>query len=233
LETEKYEDGLRYVDDLIKINEAELNEEERNLFAMMYRYHIDQKRSAWRILYTQEEKEKSSKTSYTNMLSEIRDNIEKEITSISERIIHLINDSIIRKVKTNEGKAFFFKIKGDYFRYLSEISYGETLTSAKKNALDHYKDSITYCTDLDPLNVTRLGNYLNFSVFQYEIMNNTSQAINIARQTLLEAANVLKIIGSEAIKNQDLNDSLSLIQILKENLTSWLQEQEETGGKNI
>jgi len=167
------------------------------------------------------------------MLSEIRDNIEKEITSISERIIHLINDSIIRKVKTNEGKAFFFKIKGDYFRYLSEISYGETLTSAKKNALDHYKDSITYCTDLDPLNVTRLGNYLNFSVFQYEIMNNTSQAINIARQTLLEAANVLKIIGSEAIKNQDLNDSLSLIQILKDNLTSWLQEQEETGGKNI
>jgi len=227
LEIEKYDDAIRYIDDIIKTKDDELTEEERNIFVMIYRCYITEQRNSWKTIYNQEEKEKLTKSKYYSLLIEIRNSIEEVIKNTSERIIHLINNYILKKVHSNEGKAFFFKVKGDYYRYLSEVSYGEALSAARQNALQNYKDSVTFSSDIQPLNIIKLGNFLNFAVFQYEVMNNTTAALNLARQALNDAAIELKIVGSDALLADELKDSLTIVQILKENYKNWISENEE------
>jgi hypothetical protein len=44
---------------------------------------------------------------------------------------------------TDETKAFFSKMMGDYCRYVAECTEGSTLDDAKNGALKNYKISMT------------------------------------------------------------------------------------------
>ena len=230
LEIEKYEDAIKYIDDLIKGKNEELTEEERNIFILIYRRYITDQRNTWKTLYQLEEKEKLMKTGYVTLINEIRNNIEEIIKTTLEKIIYLTNNYILNKVFSNEARAFFYKVKGDFYRYLSELSYGEELNTYIQNAFQNYKESVTYSSDVEALNIIKLGNFLNFAVFQYEVMNNTAAAIKIAQHALNDAANELKIIGSDEMIGDDIKDSLRMIEILKENFTNWTTEVNEAKG---
>ena len=230
LEIEKYEDAIKYIDDLIKGKNEELTEEERNIFILIYRRYITDQRNTWKTLYQLKEKEKLMKTGYVTLINEIRNNIEEIIKTTSEKIIYLTNNYILNKVFSNEGRAFFYKVKGDFYRYLSELSYGEELNTYIENAFQNYKEYVTYSSDVEALNIIKLGNFLNFAVFQYEVMNNTAAAIKIAQHALNDAANELKIIGSDEMIGDDIKDSLRMIEILKENFTNWTTEVNEAKG---
>ena len=230
LEIEKYEDAIKYIDDLIKGKSEELIEEERKIFILIYRRYITDQRNTWKTLYQLEEKEKLMKTGYVTLINEIRNNIEEIIKITLEKIIYLTNNYILNKVFSNEGRAFFYKVKGDFYRYLSELSYGEELNTYIQNAFQNYKESVTYSSDVEALNIIKLGNFLNFAVFQYEVMNNTAAAIKIAQHALNDAANELKIIGSDEMIGDDIKDSLRMIEILKENFTNWTTEVNEAKG---
>jgi len=49
LELEKYEDSIRYVEEMVKLNETEFSDEERDVFITAFRFLISEKRRAWRI----------------------------------------------------------------------------------------------------------------------------------------------------------------------------------------
>lgn len=51
LELEKYEDSLRYVEEMVKLNDSEFSDEERDVFITAFRFLISDKRRAWRISY--------------------------------------------------------------------------------------------------------------------------------------------------------------------------------------
>ncbi len=51
LELEKYEDSLRYVEEMVKLNDSEFTDEERDVFITAFRFLISDKRRAWRISY--------------------------------------------------------------------------------------------------------------------------------------------------------------------------------------
>jgi hypothetical protein len=51
LELEKYEDSLRYVEEMVKLNDSEFSDEERDVFITAFRFLISDKRKAWRISY--------------------------------------------------------------------------------------------------------------------------------------------------------------------------------------
>ena len=53
-------------------------------------------------------------------------------------IVNTVKDHCIEKAATDETKAFFFKMIGDYFRYVSESSTGDVLETVKAGALDNY-----------------------------------------------------------------------------------------------
>ena len=61
----------------------------------------------------------------------------------------------------------------DHFRYIAESAEGDFLTQARNNALYYYKEADTAGKELLVLNPIKLGVALNFSVFYYEVMQDS------------------------------------------------------------
>lgn len=69
----------------------------------------------------------------------------------------------------------------------------------------------------------RLGLALNFSVFYYEIMEQSDKACKLAKTAFDEAMEEL-----EKADNADYKDSTLIMQLLRDNLTLWTSESEGT-----
>jgi hypothetical protein len=60
-------------------------------------------------------------------------------------IVDIVKSSCVEKCATDETKAFFFKMIGDYYRYVAECAKGDQLDTVKNGALGAYNDSNTNC----------------------------------------------------------------------------------------
>ena len=54
--------------------------------------------------------------------------IEKELKDICEDILNLLDKHLIPHASTGESKVFYYKMKGDYYRYLAEVATGDNRT---------------------------------------------------------------------------------------------------------
>jgi hypothetical protein len=124
-----------------------------------------------------------------------------------------------------EGRAFFLKMVGDYYRYMAESAQGDVLSEAREGALKHYREAETACQGLRAWNPIKLGLANSFSVFHYDLMKDFIQACQLAETALKDAMNKM-----DDFDEQTLSDAKIIIEILKENLTVWKKEEER---KNI
>ena len=114
-------------------------------------------------------------------------------------------------------------MQGDYYRYIAENAKGPLLDQVKQLALKAYNEANQIA--LPPCNPIKLGLALNFSVFHYEVMKNHKAACELADQALQEALDKI-----DELEEDDFRDAKSIIELLKENLTLWKEEEE--GGEN-
>jgi 14-3-3 protein epsilon len=120
-----------------------------------------------------------------------------------------------------EAKVFYYKMKGDYHRYLSEFQVGDVRKESAGAALDAYQAASGIASsDLPPTHPIRLGLALNFSVFYYEILNSPDKACQIAKQAFDDAIAELDTLNEESYK-----DSTLIMQLLRDNLTLWTSDQ--------
>ena len=137
----------------------------------------------------------------------------------------MIKTKVLTKAGEEESKAFFIKMVGDYYRYIAETAQDDKLESVKKEALKAYTEA--NAINLPPCNPIKLGLALNFSVFYYEVLKDHKKAISLADESLQAALDKIDDLGEE-----DFRDAKSIIELLKENLTLW-KEEEEGGDNNI
>ena len=135
--------------------------------------------------------------------------------------------------KSIEERAFFYKIVGDYYRYAAEattpVVNGGAVSDPsqsqkeifKKGALDSYQKCMNISKKgLKPYNCVRLGLALNYSVFQYEIMQDPINACKIAKDSLDQAQELLdECEANESPENY--KEAHSIINCLNENLNAW------------
>ncbi|CAL9105737.1 unnamed protein product [Musa textilis] len=133
----------------------------------------------------------------------------------------LIDEHLIPSSSAGESSVFYYKMKGDYFRYLAEFKTG----NEKKEAADYSLKA--YEADLSPTHPIRLGLALNFSVFYYEIMKSPERACHLAKQAFDEAISELDTLSEESYK-----DSTLIMQLLRDNLTLWTSDIPEDGGNS-
>merc|ERR1719468_1424789 len=95
---------------------VELSNEERNLLSVAYKNVVGARRSSWRVISSIEQKTEGSEKKQ-QMAKEYREKVENELRDIC-------NDVLIPKASNAESKVFYLKMKGDYFRYLSEVASG-------------------------------------------------------------------------------------------------------------
>lgn len=205
-------------------NTAELSVEERNLLSVAFKNVIGSRRAAWRIISSIEQKEEhNGHEKNASVNREYRRRIEKELNNICKDILSLLDNNLIPSANSGESKVFYYKMKGDYFRYLAEFSSDEERQSSAQSSLEAYKTATaTAYQDLTPTHPIRLGLALNFSVFYYEILNHPELACNLAKQAFDDAIAELDSLNEDSYK-----DSTLIMQLLRDNLTLWTSDMPE------
>merc|ERR1712187_102823 len=151
--------------------------------------------------------------------------VEGELQKICDTILGLLDGSLITKASSGESKVFYQKMKADYYRYIAEFSDGDAKSKAAESARAAYAEAQTVAEkDLAVTHPIRLGLALNYSVFQYEVLNQPDDACKMARTAFEDAIAELDNVAEDSYK-----DSTLIMQLLRDNLTLWTSDQEEGG----
>ena len=98
----------------------ELTVEERNLLSVAYKNVIGSRRASWRVISSIEQKGDADKL---HLIQNYKIKIERELEEICSDILEIIKNELIPNSDSEEGKVFYYKMKGDYHRYLAEVRY--------------------------------------------------------------------------------------------------------------
>ncbi|CDQ75182.1 unnamed protein product [Oncorhynchus mykiss] len=204
--------------------DVELTVEERNLLSVAYKNVIGARRASWRIISSIEQREENKGgEDKLKMIREYRQTVENELKSICNDILDVLDKHLIPAANTGESKVFYYKMKGDYHRYLAEFATGNDRKEAAENSLVAYKAASDIAMiELPPTHPIRLGLALNFSVFYYEILNSPDRA---CRQAAFDDA----IAELDTLSEESYKDSTLIMQLLRDNLTLWTSDMQGDG----
>ncbi|KAG0495894.1 hypothetical protein HPP92_000585 [Vanilla planifolia] len=224
-QAERYEEMVDAMKVVAKLD-VELTPEERNLLSVGYKNVIGARRASWRILSSIEQKEEAKGNEQrVKRIRDYRQKVESELSSICSDIMTVVDEHLIPSSSAGESSVFYYKMKGDYYRYLAEFKTGNERKEASEQSLKAYQTaSSTAEADLSPTHPIRLGLALNYSVFYYEIMNSPERACHLAKQAFDEAIFELDTLSEESYK-----DSTLIMQLLRDNLTLWTTDIPEDG----
>ncbi|TKY74460.1 14-3-3 protein B [Spatholobus suberectus] len=225
-QAERYEEMVEFMQKVVVgwTPASELSVEERNLLSVAYKNVIGSLRAAWRIVSSIEQKEEGRKNEeHVALVKDYRSKVETELSQVCASILNLLDSNLIPSASASESKVFYLKMKGDYHRYLAEFKVGDQRKTAAEDTMLSYKaaQDIAYA-DLPPTHPIRLGLALNFSVFYYEILNQSDKACGMAKQAFEEAIAELDTLGEESYK-----DSTLIMQLLRDNLTLWTSDVQD------
>jgi len=223
-QAERFDDMVEFLKPILKEKSGDFSVEERNLLSVGFKNLIGGKRTAIRTIAAIEQNPKYQK--FAPALGQYKLKIELELQKDCQNIIDMIKNDGMKSQNEAESKAFFLKMIGDYYRYMAESAQGDVLTKARDGALEFYKQAEAAGKELQACNPIKLGLALNFSVFYYEVMQDNKQACTLAETALQEAMNKIDDVDEETFR-----DAKSIIELLKENLTLW--KEEEGAGNDI
>jgi 14-3-3 protein epsilon len=220
-QAERYEEMVEAMKAVAGLGQ-ELSMEERNLLSVAFKQVIGGRRSSWRIISSIEQKEESKgNEERVGKIHDYRTQVEKELEAICSDILSVLKDKLIPNANSGESQVFYYKMMGDYHRYVAEFASGDTRKKAADESLKAYTSASEIAeTGLKPTNPIRLGLALNFSVFYYEIMNTPPKACALAKRAFDDALAELDHLTEESYK-----DSTLIMQLLRDNLTLWTSEQ--------
>merc|ERR1712108_108969 len=197
--------------------------------SVAYKNVIGARRASWRIISSIEQKEENKAADdKVKMIKTYRIQVETELKDICNDILQVLDKHLIPCSDTGESKVFYYKMKGDYHRYLAEFATSNDRKEAAENSLVAYKAASDIAmTELPTTHPIRLGLALNFSVFYYEILLAPDRACDLAKSAFDEAIGDLDNLSEETYK-----DSTLIMQLLRDNLTLWTSDMqtEEAGG---
>ncbi|CAO2639881.1 14-3-3 protein epsilon [Lemmus lemmus] len=174
--------------------DVELTLEERNLLSVAYKNVIGARIASCRIISSIEQKEENK--------------------GGEDKLKDVLDKHLIPAANTGESKVFYYKMKGDYHRYLAEFATGNDRKEATENSLVVYKAASDIAmTELPPTHSIRLGLALNFSC-----------ACRLAKAAFDDAIAELDTLSEESYK-----DSTLIMQLLCDNLTLWTSDMQGDG----
>jgi 14-3-3 protein epsilon len=223
-QAERYDEMVQYMK-FVAVQPQELSVEERNLLSVAYKNVIGSRRASWRVVSSIEQKNEDR----AGIIAEYKTKIEKELEDICGQILAIIDDKLLPNCMAEEGKVFYHKMKGDYYRYLAEFQSDPKRKATCDEALSAYKEASGISSaELPPTHPIRLGLALNFSVFYYEIMNSPDSACQLAKQSFDDAIAELDTLSEESYK-----DSTLIMQLLRDNLTLWTSDDAGNDGTQV
>lgn len=223
-QAERYDDMAKNMKELVEKNHK-LSNDERNLLSVAYKNVVGARRSSWRVMSSIEQKSEGNETEKRKleMTKQYKKKIEGELKDTCDEVLKLLDKYLIGKSDCGESEwesdVFYLKMKGDYYRYLSEVSDGEKRKENTEKSEQAYEEATTTAEKLTPTHPIRLGLALNFSVFHYEIKNSPEVACSLAKKAFDQAIAELDSLSEDSYK-----DSTLIMQLLRDNLTLWTSD---------
>jgi hypothetical protein len=217
------EETLKYIEELILLKNGNINEEEKNLFFNSLKTLINFRRESWRTINALESKEKKNKSNLLPRVTELKNTLSEEIKQYVNKGIELIDNKLLKDNLSDELKVMYYKIKGDYIRYIIELTSKdkeEELNILIEKAEENYKIGLNICESLSNLSTTKVSLILNYSVFLYEVVKDYKNAYLLANDTYQKAIKNLNDDNYDLSLLKDLNKMLN---VLKENIGKWAE----------
>ncbi|KIK36442.1 hypothetical protein CY34DRAFT_779154 [Suillus luteus UH-Slu-Lm8-n1] len=196
-EAECYEDLVAQIKGLTQTYGA-LTIKERKLLSVAYKNITNPLRSSWRVV---------------SLIRRQRVRIEKELTDACKDIVKLLNDSLLATAKVGEETVFYYKLKGDYYRYLAEFAQQQERSRCSDSSLAAYKFAYKHALAmLGPTHPTRLGLALNFAVYYHDVRKSPEKACHLGKHAFDEAVACL----DDSSSMQVMRDSMTILQLLRD-----------------
>jgi 14-3-3 protein epsilon len=220
-QAERYDEMAEHMKNVGNEGSA-LSVEERNLLSVAYKNAVGSRRAAWRIITSVQQKETTKgNADNAGYAKEYVVKVENELQTICDTILSLLKDKLIPKADGGESKVFYQKMMADYYRYIAEFRDGDAKAAAAESARQAYADAAAVAEkDLAVTHPIRLGLALNYSVFQYEVLQQPEEACKMARTAFEDAIAELDNVAEESYK-----DSTLIMQLLRDNLTLWTSDE--------
>jgi len=225
---ERNDDLLKTMKEVVKLGEP-LSIDERNLFSLAFKNVALSLRSSFRTIDSIEQKmiARDGHPNKKECVQLYREKIQAEMDDLCKDVEKLIDEFLLPKAVNNpEMTVFLKKMKGDYYRYLAEVC-------AK---LGHVKDIVEKCGSLykqtyelakeklHPVDPVRLGAALNYSVFFYEIANDSVAASQLGKEAFNDALTELDDMDEQGHNK----DAIVVMHLIRDNLSMWNLADEQT-----
>ena len=232
-EIQDYESLKLHVLQLIQTS-VQLSDSERKLFLLAFKNCVGARRKAWRNLVQQERTMESSNALLPH-LRLYRSEVELEIEQVCQEMLAAINKllNVPKGVLNTNEMVFYYKLQGDYWRYLCEFRQGDQLEISSNEALKAYNDArdvVRGPLGLVPADPQRLGLALNMSVFHYEILGNREEGLSLCRDVYESANYYLNQEEDNQLDSFLIKNAKDVLQLLQDNLDLWEKEQAAGGG---
>jgi len=90
---------------------GELTVDERNLLSVAYKNVVGTRRASWRIISSIEQKEESKGSDkHVTTIRDYRQKIEKELESVCQDVLDVLDECLIPKAESGESKVFYHKM---------------------------------------------------------------------------------------------------------------------------
>lgn len=219
---EKYDDVVSSMKEFIELGGDIHEAQKRNLLSVGYKNTVGIHRNAWRTISSLE-KAADEKELEKEILKEYKKQAVDEIVRICTDAVELITSKLLPGAQTTECKVFYHKMKGDYYRYMAEVVDGDDNKDKKEEAREAYQKAVDISEDLGKTDPIRLGLALNFSVFHYEILNDSVEACKLAKKAFDDGIDELDSLSS----TNAYKDSTLILQLLRDNLNLWTAEDKD------
>ena len=222
-QAERYDEMSEFMKEVAVSSDKDLNLEERNLLSVAFKNAVGARRASLRIINSVEMKQtKKGNVENASLARKYRTMVEEELNTICYDILSVIDDNLLKRIEDDqktegvvESIVFYYKMKGDYYRYLSEFrpeKNSEHIEQARSSYDKAFKEAVA----LPPTHAIRLGLALNYSVFHFEILQSPEDACRMAQKAFDEAIAELDHVSEESYR-----DSTLIMQLLRDNLTLW------------
>ena len=221
-----YDDMYYFFKNHFKQKDDYMDQDENNLFSIACKNMIKLYRTAIGTIQDYENKERKKDNSpYLPYIIEYKKIVETKFYEKCYDIIQFLDNHIITKKSfdktSDESKTLFYKMKGDYYKYISETDNYRNKFS--KEACKYYNESLKIANNLPIYTPIKLGLILNMTVFYYEITGETKKAIELAKSTIQKFDKEAKNLNEE---DNDVKDAIFYYDLMKENLEMWESEWE-------
>jgi 14-3-3 protein epsilon len=223
--TDRHEDMLKLIKDAITVNPV-LDSEQRDLLSVSYKSLISTRRTGLRYLASLVDRDEAKISTFRiAQVVEFQKTLVRELDEYCHDLIDLVDSTLLPAAQgSSDARVYYEKLKGDYWRYISENKTGEEKESAANSARDAYDRALEIARDAIPLyGPAYLGLVLNYTVCLYEILGKKEEAIALSDSTCASASCTLDSNADEAQRAE----AEKIIGLLRDNVNLWRQTKTE------